>query len=89
MPRKLSYEDKLRRAETRELDKARRQQKAEEKKSERELKRQERAADVAVKREQLRYEKDVSAEAKSRTRKKQVASRKSKRAVRKVWRRLI
>ena len=89
MARKLSYEEKLRRAEAREFIKVKRQQKTEDKKREKELKRQERALNVAVKKQQLKYEKDVQSEAKKQTKKKLTSRRKTKRALRKVWRRLI
>ncbi len=85
MARKLTYEEKLRRAEDRELARIKRQEVAEQRNREKEIKRQERLVDLVIKRNQA----EIQKEAIRRQSKKKTSHRKTKRMLKKVWRKLI
>lgn len=89
MPRRLTYEEKLRRAEAKELNKARRKQQRDERKRAEVLKQRRIDADLALKKAQLEYQQNVNTEAKRQYRAQKAASKKRKRTARKILRRLI
>ena len=89
MPRRLTYAEKLDRAERKRLAQERKKLQRDERARQKELRRQERQSQIELNRELTRRNKLANAETRRRNQSKRKSNRYTKRVVRGVWHKFI